>query len=372
MPDFVIHIGPHKTGTTYLQLHFRAMRARLEERGIVFPEFWELAPGNPSQLPLTQQLRDGKVDLLRPRFAELLAGGAERILLSSEDLSNLEAPALELLHALIGGKSVQIIFYLRRWSELVPSSWQEGMKHGQFRTLPEFILSHIQQPQLSRLLNFDVKLSRFADVFGAESIKLVSYSELRDRNIDLFKHFAASFLDWPDAHVRRKLTSPNSSRTPENAELLRAVNAMTAQRGAAPDAALRRRLDMHRHELDLEPLFAAMRNHQRTLHFNDSGAALRDLHRTLMQAHISKVVEPKRNKVLFRPRSANLAYIDGDYQLEPGVLPALAAILHRLGEIEKEASPGALPLDPTGDKSPDPDSVSSAFDIDIETEALEP
>ena len=371
MPEFVIHIGPHKTGTTYLQLHFRAMRAGLEQRGIVFPEFWELAPGNPSQLPLTQQLRSGKADLLRPRFAELLAGGAERILLSSEDLSNLEVPALELLSTLISGNKVQIVFYLRRWSELVPSSWQEGMKHGQFRTLPEFILSHIQQPQTSRLLNFELKLSRFAGVFGTDSIKLVSYSELRDRNIDLFKHFAATFLAWPDAHVRRKLTSPNSSRAPEYAELLRAVNAMTAQRGGTPDAALRRRLDMNRNALDLEPLFAAMRNHQRTVHFNDSGTALRDLHRTLVQANIAKVVEPKRNKVLFRPRSANLAYINGDYQLEPGVVPALAAIIDHLGAIKEEERPGALPLDPTGDKSPDPDSIGSAFDIDAEPDDQE-
>jgi hypothetical protein len=371
MPEFVIHIGPHKTGTTYLQLHFRALRAALEERGTVFPEFWELAPGNPSQLPLTQQLRDGKLGLLRSRFAELLAGGAERILLSSEDLSNLEPPALELLRTLIGGNPVQFVFYLRRWSELVPSSWQEGMKHGQYRTLPEFILSHIQQPLLSRLLNFDLKLSRFADVFGADSIKLVSYSELRDRNIDLFKHFAASFLDWPDAHARRKLTSPNSSRAPEIAELLRAVNAMTAQRGGTPDAALRRRLDMNRHELDLEVVFAAMRNHQRTVHFNDSGAALRELHRTLILAHIAKVVEPKRNKKLFRPLSAHLAYIDGDYQLEPGVVPALAAIIDRLRAIERDERPGALPLDPTGDRSPDPDSVGSAFDIDTEVDDRE-
>ena len=372
MPEFVIHIGPHKTGTTYLQLHFRAMRAGLEERGIVFPEFWQLAPGNPSQLPLTQQLRDGEVDLLRPRFEELLASGAERILLSSEDLSNLDAPALELLRSLIGGNPVKIVFYLRRWSELVPSSWQEGMKHGQFRTLPEFILSHIQQPQVSRLLNFDLKMSRFAEIFGADSIKLVSYSELRDRNIDLFKHFAASFLDWPDAQVRRKLTSPNSSRTPENAELLRAVNAMTAQRGDTPDAALRRRLDMNRNALDLEKLFAAMRNHQRTMHFNDAGTALRDLHRNLVQAHIDKVVEPKRNKVLFRPRSANLAYIGGDYQLEPEVVPALEAMLDRLHTIEREERPGALPLDPAGDKSPDLDSIGSAFDIDTELDVTEP
>jgi hypothetical protein len=371
MPEFVIHIGPHKTGTTYLQLHFRAMRAALEERGIVFPEFWELAPGNPSQLPLMHQLRAGQLEQLRPRFAELLASGAERILLSSEDLSNLEPPAIELLHALIAGNKVQIVFYLRRWSELVPSSWQEGIKQGQFRNLPEFILSHIQKPQLSRLMNFDLKLSRFAAVFGADSIKLVSYSELRDRNIDLFRHFAASFLDWPDADVRRKLTSPNSSRTPENAELLRVVNAMTAQRGFTPNSLLRRRVDVHRHQLDLEPVLTAMRNHQRTVHFNDSGTALRDLHRTLMQAHIGQVVEPRRNKLLFRPRSANLAYIDGDYQLEPGVLTALNAILDRLAEIEKEASPGALPLEPAGDRPLDPDFVGSEVEIDTEAETLD-
>ncbi len=360
MPEFIIHIGPHKTGTTYLQLNFRAARARLAERGIVFPEYWELAPGNPSQLHLTQQLRDSRLDLLQPRFAELLASGAERILLSSEDLSNLEVPALERLRTLIDGQPVQIVFYLRRWSELLPSSWQEGVKHGQFRTLPEYILSHIQQPQTSRVLNFDLKLSRFATVFGEASIRLVAYTELRDRGIDLFQHFAAKFLDWPDAPVRRKLPTPNSSRAIEDAELLRAVNAMAARRGATPDAALRRRLDTLHDQLELEPLFTSMRNHQRNIHLNDGGAALRELHRTLMLAHIGQVVEPKRNKVLFRPRSANLAYIDGDYQLEPGVVPTLAAIVDQLQAMEREERRGGVAPEPAD---------ASACEIDPDPEA---
>ena len=45
-PTFILHIGPHKTGTTYLQLSFKAQRSGMEARGILYPAKWDYAPGN--------------------------------------------------------------------------------------------------------------------------------------------------------------------------------------------------------------------------------------------------------------------------------------------------------------------------------------
>lgn len=330
MKRFVIHIGPHKTGTTYLQLQFRWARAKLAQRGIAFPEVWEHAPGNPSHLKLVHQLRDNKMDLLAPRMQELLSGKTETVLLSAEDLSNLDDLAMARLKQLIDGHEVRILFYARRWSELVPSSWQEGIKHGQSHTLPEFMLQHVMRVQASRLLNFDLKLSRFAKFFGPDSVQLVSYSELRDRKLDLFQHFAATFLDWPDAEPRPRPGATNASRTPLDVELLRALNALSIRRHGEANAALRRRFDLHRAELDLEAVASAVVAHAGSVRFADDSGQMRSLHRYLLRDWNSRLVAPHPDDMLFKPKLAKLPYVHGDYLLCPGVVAALNAALDRL------------------------------------------
>lgn len=328
---FVIHIGPHKTGTTYLQLGFRALRADLAAHGTIFPEFWELAPGNPSQLHLTQQLRDGDTAKLAPRFAELLGSGAERILLSSEDLSNLDAPALERLRALIGGNAVEFVFYIRRWSELIPSSWQESLKQGQSHTFPEFVLVHLQRAEMSRLLNFDMKLGKFAEIFGAESLRIVGFCEVRERRMDLIQHFASHFLEWADAPIPKLPPRANSSRDPREAELLRALNAIARAHGGTPADALRKAFDRARENIDTTLLYAAMDRHTATLRLNESLPALVRLHETLAEKYLPRMVPPRLPNKLFRPRNPEVSYIAPDYLAEPGAATALRTAFAQLG-----------------------------------------
>ncbi len=337
---FVIHIGPHKTGTTYLQLSFRALRAELAARSTIFPEFWELASGNPSQLPLTLALRDGQMDALAPRFAELANSGATRILISSEDISTQETPAIERLRLLTEGHEVQFVFYLRRWSELVPSSWQESIKQGQSHTLPAFLLAHLQRPDASRLLNFDLKISRITDVFGGDCLRLVAYSELRDQGVDIFQHFAANFLDWPDAPLPDLKVRANISRDFKEAELLRALNAMAKIQGASVADGIRKSFDRVRPRLKLNHLYACMDKHSTTLRVNENLPALTHLHEMLAEKYLSRTVPPRPPARMFRPRNGEVAYIAGDYMAEDGAANALRAIFARV-RAEGEEVPAA-------------------------------
>ncbi len=332
MPTFILHIGPHKTGTTYLQLSLKAARAQMAARGIQYPSHWDYAPGNPSQLPLVQALRAGDRAALAPEFARLIASGAERILLSAEDMSNLEAPALELLKSLIGGNPVLIVFYFRRWSELVPSAWQESIKNGQRWTFPEFMLMTIQNVGRARLLNFDLKLAPFVAVFGADALRLVSYSELRDRDMDIFLHFAANFLDWPDAVPGGAPTQSNASRNLTDNELLRAMAALAGQPpgAAAGSDRLWRKFDRLEDRAFLQPVLTAIARHTRTQRFHDAAPTLQALHDDLVASYHAHIVAPKRRRVLFNPKVAEIAYAGGDYMAEPGVAEALRALYQRV------------------------------------------
>jgi hypothetical protein len=331
MPKFVIHIGPHKTGSTYLQLQFAWARAQLAERGVVLPECWELAPGNPSHLRLVEQLRQGQKDVLAPIFAELLARKEDIILLSSEDLSILEEGPLTLLRDFLGHAPVEFIFYVRRWSEMLPSTWQESIKQGRSHNLPEFVMSHFLRPNGSRLFNLDLKLSAFNAVFGAARLKLVSYSELRDRNIDVFQHFCASFLNWPDAAPQPTRTPVNASRSALEAELLRAINAVGHSRGLPPGTPLRRQFDTARTALDLSVPLAAMASHKYFLPVADDIPPLRGLHVAQMKKLGANLIEPRPPELFFQPKATKLVYVGSDYLLTPDVVPALNAAFDQLG-----------------------------------------
>ena len=74
MPRYLIHIGPHKTGKTYLQAAFHALRPQLLERGIWYPDQWQ-GDDKLGQLRLVQRLRGSSSDGLTEEFAALNASG---------------------------------------------------------------------------------------------------------------------------------------------------------------------------------------------------------------------------------------------------------------------------------------------------------
>jgi hypothetical protein len=138
MPRYLIHVGPHKTGTTYLQLRFDAARERLRHHGVAYPIAWSSADTEPSHRKLVVALREGRTDQLRSEFDRIERDDPEYVLISAEGLNHLQEPALALLKTLTRGQPVTVIFYCRRWSDLLPSLWQEKIKHGYDETFPEF------------------------------------------------------------------------------------------------------------------------------------------------------------------------------------------------------------------------------------------
>jgi hypothetical protein len=158
VPSYVIHVGLHKTGSTYLQYRFREARAALAARGIVYPPQWE-NPRNFGHIVLANALACGNADSLIQDFAALNASDAGIVLISAEDLCNLDKAGLDTLKALTAGNRVDIVFVFRRWSALIPSIWQESIKQGNTATLTHFLLPHMMKPHMSRLLNLDLRLA---------------------------------------------------------------------------------------------------------------------------------------------------------------------------------------------------------------------
>jgi hypothetical protein len=341
----IIHIGPHKTGSSYLQACFRQYREPLRARGVVVPAEWE-SPGNAAQTVLVAALRDGgNYEAALETMAKIRTGGAHTLLISAEDLCTLGTVPVQRLRDLLGDSEVTIVYYVRRTSDLLFSSWQEDVKHGTSMVFPEYVLHHVRNPEASLFFNVEVRLKPFIEVFGKDALRLVSYSALRDNKIDLFKHFAQHLLDWQNIEPEPQSREINIAATARQIELLRSLNQIEKLKNPEGARNLRAKLDAALLHLDLTTLFADMAACRKIFVFSDAFPMFARFHRDQRQAYAANVVPPCPAEFLFKLARKEIPYISGDYMLRPGVLEALHEI-H--GGLVGEGRPGALPLDPAG------------------------
>jgi hypothetical protein len=165
------------------------------------------------------------------------------VLISAEDISHLGQLAIEALGSLTRGHPTTLILYVRRWSELLPSLWQETIKHGHDETLPEFVTANVGDPFNSVVMNVTHAIDRYADVFGSGNIAIVSYSNVCDGSIDLAEHFFDSFLPLHrraiDGLPQLRDSRPNRSLPPRDIEVVRALNSIASADNTARSSRLR-------------------------------------------------------------------------------------------------------------------------------------
>ena len=317
MPRYLIHVGPHKTGTTYLQFRFHAARQYLRERGIAYPAVWSASEHLPSHQKLMIGLRDGKLAELSAQFREIVDSDVECVLISSEGINLLEQAAIDTLKSLIGDAPGTVIFYCRRWSELLPSLWQETVKHGRDDTLPEFLAANLNDPYDSRAINFAHAIERYINAFGRNNIRLVSYSNLSDSGTDLAEHFFATFLPRQQAVLDQAPplanARPNQSFPLIDTEVIRALNSLHMMRGGERSPELRVWYTQRSRTLGTAELTAAIEANIQTLPFSDASPALARLHDELSAAYGDLVVEPVRSRRLFEPRDAQIRFAQQRY-----------------------------------------------------------
>lgn len=348
---FVVHLGPHKTGTTYLQQNFTHARAALRELGVYFPEFW--GPGAHYELIKLLQARS---PILEEQFRQLHAGPHHTVLLSAEGLANLPIEAVEYWSHLLRDAEVQFVFYVRSWSDLLPSIWRELIKEGWSARLPEFLLPRLLRPEQVYAVNFALPLGHFEQIFGGDTLRFVSYDQLLAAKLDLYVHFMSTFLNLtnlpPDESDR-----VNASLSDADNEVIRTLNALFGIHvGRAPKQlegrAISTRYLKMKDKLLTPGLQAAIESHVRTETIDDSAPELARVHAHLFERFGSRLVNPKPKSGLFRPRARVLRHIDPAWHLRPGVAEELASLYEAVhaAAIQPLARPArtpALAVNPT-------------------------
>lgn len=196
MPShLVLHIGPHKTGSTAVQRMLGTNRERLAEAGIHFPEIGFAHWG---QHGLARALADdaqAEAAAILDRLSRLEG----RVVLSSEVFSTLAPEKVARLAESLPAGRVEIVYYQRSLVELPPRIWQEAIRHGGTETFPEHLVRMLVWAERHHLLNPVRTLDAWAGVFGRDAVRIARYAAVRDVTRD----FARRFLPGVEGLVHR-------------------------------------------------------------------------------------------------------------------------------------------------------------------------
>ncbi|MFT4792113.1 MAG: hypothetical protein ACJAVR_002849 [Paracoccaceae bacterium] len=233
-PKLLLHIGLTKTGSTYLQNFWEINRARLSDRGVIYPEtgiFRENGTdrGSGHNMAMREVFMEGRRPVLTAMLDEIISSGAEAAIVSCENLSwnaDWRGPAgVRALARALEGFDVSVMMVVRDEFEWLMSMYKEAVAGGWLRFSESPSDFFMMQDALGSI-DFKAILTGFASEFGADNchaLDLVGDDDLALRAMALLSLDLATdggLLDAP----RANLGIPDAS-----AAALRLLNRMPGQ-----------------------------------------------------------------------------------------------------------------------------------------------
>ncbi len=233
MSDFrvVLHVGPQKTGSTYLQTNFTALSGALAERGVRYVRALDPhGPPRSHRSEMASWLTRASDDEVAAYFRQARDSGAACLLVSDESLSMLAPVQIKRLARGLRDIPTEVVFFFRRWSDQLPSRWNERVKEGEARPLNEWISAVLAEPRRPVSCNDVTFWSAWASAFSRDAVKLVSYDGVRVNGGDIWQDFLATWLGIMDLkHPNNRLV--NASYSALELEALRALSAVANTTG---------------------------------------------------------------------------------------------------------------------------------------------
>jgi hypothetical protein len=232
----LLHIGPHKTGTTFLQGALHNSRKDLTAHGVHYVghsrQQRAAAMAVVRKAPLPGQ--DESTMASWPRLVREVKGStAGRVVISSETFANA-APQVAGEIAEAFGPQTHVVITLRPLVKLLPSQWQQYVQSWMTTDYETWLDGMLNHPDTSTLTpsfwvrhRHDELVRRWADVVGTERVTVIALDE-SDRGMVL-RSFE-SLLDLPagllvpDGKSNRSLTLPE-------AELAREISRQFREQG---------------------------------------------------------------------------------------------------------------------------------------------
>ncbi|GAB3927670.1 hypothetical protein GCM10011575_10520 [Microlunatus endophyticus] len=238
LPAMVLHIGPHKTGTTTLQAGLGQNRASLREQGVVYPgrQNHEL---NAATAVSSRTVEPGQsVETSTAAWFEMLdeirSSGARLGVLSSEFYSETPQERIEWLLERLGS-DVQVVITLRPLASILPSQWQQYIQNRLVYPWDEWLQAILSEPRSGKITptfwlrhRHDLLVRRWVEVAGRERVTVIAVDE---RDPEFVVRSFEELLDVvPGTLTPRDLRS-NRSLALEEVELVRRFNQLYRSAG---------------------------------------------------------------------------------------------------------------------------------------------
>ncbi|MGI8675723.1 MAG: hypothetical protein ACR2JT_02185 [Nocardioidaceae bacterium] len=233
-----LHVGLHKTGTTFLQATFRANRHQLADQGVHFPGGTEEQPVQ--RLAIQDLLgvrpvgaRDRRTAGHWQALVDLIeASTATTVLVSEETLGPAAPRHARRAVGSFPGREVHVLVTARDLGRVLPSFWQETLKNDNTWTWSEFVAS-VRDPASTRTTaglgywrrqDLPVLLGTWAAVVPPERLHLVVVPPSGSPPTLLLDRFA-TVIGFDPARLTEPAPRINESLTVAGAEVVRRLSA---------------------------------------------------------------------------------------------------------------------------------------------------
>ncbi|MBD9371287.1 hypothetical protein IB238_01360 [Rhizobium sp. ARZ01] len=205
----VMHIGPHKTATTYMQANFHHDADRLLERGWLYPSIGErvgIAHHDLSDHGSQFLKREGAAYSDFVKVLQRADREGLNILLSSEGFRRWKEMHFEVIAELIGNRSLHVVYTLRDPLDTVYSLWAQKAGMGSAPSLPVWMERPLRSPLRSAYMNPLKEIQPVLSMPGVD-YKVLHYEEIRKQKLDIYAYFLQIALDIHDL----KATKPSAN-----------------------------------------------------------------------------------------------------------------------------------------------------------------
>ena len=182
----LVHIGPHKTGTTALQSAFHAARGDLLAQGVRYagrgrhPMSAVLAV---SGRPSVTDAEPPPIKLWTSLLGEVRGATEPRVVLSSEFFADAPPEAISRIVADLDRARVQVVVTLRPLARILASQWQQHVQGGMQQPFDAWLASTFAAHDRGTATLFwrrhrhDALVERWAEVVGRERVTVVVVDE---------------------------------------------------------------------------------------------------------------------------------------------------------------------------------------------------
>jgi hypothetical protein len=305
----LIHIGPHKTGTTSIQAMVSRKLPAITEAGWQVETFPELKRGTHT---LASLLSNRKLHVAKPHL-EKLGNTSMPTFISSENFSRLTAVQAKFMLDTIGIKDVRIVYYLRNPLHRLASAWKERVRHGYRRTLTEFIAGRLVQPFHDREINDNPKIAAWAKALGDTAVKAGALDlHLYDHYDNVVTHFFSEYfgiaINGSDDNARLHVSS-DATRI----EIIRALHGYQTFLGGNHDFSK----DIESIKKRIESIISQDREaYIHTLKFSLDNTLMRKIETNLIKDYGFAIRQPWSDDILFKEREITWEYLSPDIWLD--------------------------------------------------------